>query len=197
MIFLEALSKDVKTTKKINQKIHKTLFTILNGFGDGNGMESNIQQIGKSFVKDYDAFIKEFPESKQFWTVETYMTKTYNSDSTTTLRIDLEYYSGGAHSNYVTKFLNFKTKSGDSVVLADVFPDTIQLKQALTDALRKTVNDDLDKTGFFLDDGEIPLTDNFGFTKKGFIFHFDPYMIAPFSLGPIEIEISKESVKNN
>jgi len=194
--YLEAMSKDAKTTKKFNNIIQKELITQLKGFGDGNGIESNIQQIGKAFVEDYDAFIKEFPDSKQFWTVEAHMTKTYNSADITTLLIDLEYYTGGAHNNYASKYLNFKTQSGDLIALADVFPDTIQLRQALTDALRKTVNGDLGKAGFSLDGGEVPLTDNFGFTKKGFIFHFDPYMIAPFSMGSIEIEISREVVKN-
>jgi hypothetical protein len=197
--YLKIVSPEPKTSEVMNHQIQKTLLNLLKGFGSGTGSETSLEEIGKAFVDDYDAFIHEFPESVQVWSVETLMDKTYETGEITTFRIDVESYTGGAHGNYITKFLNFKSKSGELVGLEDVFPDTIQLKQALLVALRNQKSledgDDLGEAGFFLEDGKIPLSDNFGFTETGFIFHFDPYIIAPFAMGAIEIEIPRSAVK--
>ncbi len=195
----EIISPDSKAMKKINRNLHAKLLTLLKGFGSGTGTETSLQDIGSEFVDDYDAFINEFPESAQTWMVETTVSKTYESKDIVTFRIDVESYTGGAHGNYLTRYLNFSMQNGSRIKLTDVFADTVQLKQALLTALRKqnSLNEetDLEEAGFYLDNGEVPISDNFGFTKNGFIFHFDPYIIAPFSMGAIEIEIPGNAVK--
>ncbi len=197
--YLEIISPDSKAVKTINRDIHAKLLDLLKSYGSGKGTETNLKEIGTEFVDDYDAFINEFPESAQTWMIETTMSKTFESKDMVTFRIEIVTYTGGAHNNYTTRYLNFNMQNGDQVKLTDVFADTVQLKEALSTALRKqnslSEESDLGEAGFFLENGEIPLSENFGFTKNGFIFHFDPYIIAPFSMGAIEIEIPRNAVR--
>ncbi len=197
--YLEIISPDSKAAKNINREVYTNLLNLLKGYGSGKGTETSLEKIGLEFIDDYDAFIKEFPESAQTWMVETTVSKSFESKDIVTFRIDVDSYTGGAHGNYVTRYLNYRTEDGAAVTLSDVFADTVQLKKALLTALRKqkSLNEDTDlgEAGFFLENNEIPLSENFGFTKTGFVFHFDPYIIAPFSMGSIEIDLPRGMVK--
>jgi hypothetical protein len=81
-----------------------------------------------------------------------------------------------------------KTISLDEIVREDAHEALRQLVAAkLRDfmGIEKTVP--LSQGGFFTDEAEI--TENFFLTSEGLGFHWDPYEIAPYAAGPIEIII--------
>ena len=52
----------------------------------------------------------------------------------------------------------------------------------------------LEERGYFLRDGRFFLPANIGMSKKGLIFYYNPYEIAAYALGPIEVTVPYEQL---
>jgi hypothetical protein len=51
------------------------------------------------------------------------------------------------------------------------------------------------EAGYYINDGDFILNDNIGLTDEYVIVHFNPYEIAPYSLGPTTIELNRGQVR--
>jgi hypothetical protein len=49
---------------------------------------------------------------------------------------------------------------------------------------------------YWFKDGKLHLTDNYMFTSKGIVFCYDPYEIAPYSFGLIELTLPYDKIKD-
>jgi len=111
------------------------------------------------------------------------------------------YESGAAHPYSYTWPFNYDVKNGKELELYDMFvPDS-----NFWDAISTTVIPKIEeKMGYenglnndWIKDGAGADPDNFqsfNITKKGFVFHFDPYQIAPYAAGRQDIEIDFEDL---
>jgi hypothetical protein len=100
-------------------------------------------------------------------------------------------YTGGAHGNYDKKYFVFERDLGMRISLSDLVRE-----DALPD-LRRLVNrelragkklgpaDSLKKALFFVDEAD--LTENYFLSPQGLGFHWDPYEIAPYAEGHVEV----------
>jgi hypothetical protein len=48
---------------------------------------------------------------------------------------------------------------------------------------------------YWFKDGKFHLTDNYAFTPKGLVFYYNPYEIAPYAFGLIELTLPYEKIK--
>jgi hypothetical protein len=113
----------------------------------------------------------------------------------------LEYYLGGAHGMQEKRyFVIFQdTHRMQALTLADIIePDSWSpLEELIAQALRIETNlepdEPLSQGGFFEDEVEIP--DNFFLTPQGLGFHWDPYEIAPYVMGSLEVLLPYEQIQ--
>ncbi|MDR0997876.1 MAG: DUF3298 and DUF4163 domain-containing protein [Treponema sp.] len=102
-------------------------------------------------------------------------------------------YTGGAHGNYGKKYFVLNRETAELISLTDIVKDEFReaLEKKLNRELRKNWEleggDSLEEYGFFTN--QVELTENFFLTSKGLGFHWDPYEIAPYAMGFVEIVI--------
>lgn len=104
-----------------------------------------------------------------------------------------EYYLGGAHGMREKQYFLFDTVKNRKISLDDLIRKNARmtLRQILAGKLRELAeigkDAPLSQGGFLTDLPEIP--ENFFLTSGGFGVHWDPYEIAPYVMGPIEVII--------
>ncbi|MDR2394124.1 MAG: RsiV family protein [Treponema sp.] len=113
-----------------------------------------------------------------------------------------EYYQGGAHGMREKRY--FVIVQDAERVQGLVLEDLIQadawsrLEALIAQALRTQANlkedEPLSQGGFFEDEVAVP--DNFFLTAEGLGFHWDPYEIAPYVMGSIEVLLPYEQIED-
>jgi hypothetical protein len=101
-----------------------------------------------------------------------------------------EYYTGGAHGMREKAYFVIDLAEKKQLYLKDLFL-TEALKTRIEDALRSYSNLNAGEplsAGYYFEDSVEP-PENFYLTPQGIGFHWDPYEIAPYSVGPVEIHI--------
>ncbi len=91
-----------------------------------------------------------------------------------------------AHGNTTTTYVNFCLTDGQIISLGDLFKPDYQ--KPLMEMIRTKLKDSGQELLVPLDQVSFP--SQFGLTSKGIIFSYDPYQIAPYSEGTIQIELS-------
>jgi hypothetical protein len=104
-----------------------------------------------------------------------------------------EYYTGGAHGMQEKDYFVLDLNEQEQLRLADLFlEDTKEiLKIHVEDALR--VYSELEpgsplSSGYYFEDSVDP-SEDFYLNPQGIGFHWDPYEIAPYVVGPVEVII--------
>jgi hypothetical protein len=111
-----------------------------------------------------------------------------------------EYYLGGAHGMREKQYLVIDPRAEKTFTLDDVLKDGSRpaLGRLVEAALRARAGLaptlPLTQGGYFEDSPEIP--ENFFLSAQGLGFHWDPYEIAPYAMGPIEITIPYGDMKD-
>jgi hypothetical protein len=102
-------------------------------------------------------------------------------------------YTGGAHGNYDKSYYVFDRELGMEIGLPDIIREgseallTALINRELRTAQKLNAADSLKRAGFFVDEAE--LTKNYFLSPRGLGFHWDPYEIAPYVTGYVEILI--------
>ena len=197
---IDSFSKEsVKTT--INRIIRTTL---LKNVADEVAFES-IEQRLDEFIQDYEEHktdMKEFglPVSSS-WFFELTVEVLLNSPDIMALRIHQLEFTGGAHANPSTSYLNLDLKSGAVLKLSDVLHGNYEAELLAIAELqfKKSANLDADtnlmETHYEFNEGHFVLPNNFCVGRKGIHFYYNPYDLGPFALGFIAFEIPYQQLK--
>lgn len=91
-----------------------------------------------------------------------------------------------AHGNTNTTYVNFCLTDGKIISLGDLFKPDYQkpLMEMIRTKLKESGHE------LLMPINEVSFPSQFGLTSKGIIFSYDPYQIAPYSEGTIQIELS-------
>lgn len=110
----------------------------------------------------------------------------FRSSKTISYQIDHEEYLGGAHANHQRLLKSFDVGSGFQIALDSLV--NVDSLNALADRLfRRQINipegSSLEKYGYWFPDNQFVLNRNFVVKENGLLFYFNPYEIAPYSMG--------------
>lgn len=150
------------------------------------------EQLKDIFVNVPNFYAIENCDSTDPFIYEVSYTTSLNAAGFISLIFNYYEYSGGAHGNYSSFGININTNTGNLLSLEEVideryFPElALLIEKKLKD--KYNVNK-LTDAGFFDDKIEIDLERNFYFTPHSMVIGFDPYEIAPYSMGIIEVEL--------
>ena len=114
--------------------------------------------------------------------------------------MDVYEYTGGAHGNRYLLIQNYDLETGDMVNEEDLFIDDYYepLKTLLLNALIAQTDNaeskrDLRRMGYSVAD--VVPNENFYVTQEGITYVYNPYEIAPYAMGCIEIFLPWETVR--
>lgn len=149
------------------------------------------------FVADTD-YTSEFPPDWVF-SFETDFRITYNTKEF--LSVVLEYYefTGGAHGNYYSVGYNIRTSDGEVLALSDILkPNSLQALSEFCseEILNMFESNSLIDAGLFEDELNISDEQDFYIIPTALVIQFDPYEIAPYAMGSIDVELEFSKIKN-
>jgi hypothetical protein len=190
--------------KTVNQQVKDSIASYVKGIFLKNyfGKAKSFDEMADSLFKDFNNFQKEFRDSPQSWEIESATSVIYNKNSIVSLQSNTYSYLGGAHPNELVLYANFNSENGKRINLSDLFKDENipELNTISEKIFRKekelSAEANLEEAGFWFKENKFALNDNFGIKDDGLMFYFNPYEIAPYSMGPTEILIPYDEIKN-
>lgn len=160
------------------------------------------EALAKKMFSEYAKFQKEFPNIPIPWELD--RTVSAEQVSPAILNVDSAQYSfmGGAHPNTlrVLQSLNLDTSAAYS--LADIFKpgyekDLTKIGEKIfREQMEVAPGENLGDAGFFFDKDVFKLNDNFQMAPEGLRFLYNPYEVAPYVMGPIELVIPWADLKD-
>ncbi len=181
---------------KVNKTLQKVIMDTIFGYPN--------LTIDEKIQKDIDQNIFDYYETMALlgkseilddtitasYSYETYMDKLFENNSFIIMILDNSSYTGGAHGIYYSISYVFDKKANKQISLNDIFydKDTTNIKNLIIDKLKKT--------GYYENVyTEVYISNDFYFDNKYFYFFYNPYDIAPYAAGPVEVKIPFEEIK--
>ncbi len=169
--------------------------------GGEKSTAKSMEAEGKEFIDDYNDFKKQTPDYTVGWYRDVSITLLLFNDSLLSLQLTDESYAGGAHGNYALTFMNVRPGTGAPFLLTDFLKPGYEseLNRMGEEVFRK--NRDLPDTasfefnGYTFDGNHFALNENYGFSQEGISFYFNSYEIAPYALGPTEVLIPYDRIR--
>lgn len=185
----EAINAPVKDD--INDLITGFVIQVLNYTEEHNS--ETIEEEVKEFESEYNSTKKEFPDMSAVWEAKIEGKLSYQSENLISLQFDSYVYTGGAHGYSALSFINIDAITGKELGTEDLFSDFEGFKAYVENKFRKDheipANENINSTGFMFNNDVFHLPQNIGFSEQGILLIYNPYDIAAYSEGMIQIEI--------
>ena len=145
------------------------------------------------FATDYQIMTDDMGGLGSCWELKTRADTTYANADFLTVKLETFAYTGGAHPNSNLSFYVFDRETGRTLSLTDLVSDTTALLNVVEQTFRQQQEllpqTNLEERGYFLRNGRFFLPANIGMSRTGMIFYYNPYEIAAYALGPIEVTV--------
>ncbi len=175
----------------VNRGVDEELISLLNY--DEAGDIENLEGALKSFRLAYAEVNEAFPDTSGPWEAEIEVYPVFEDDMRLCLEIKAYTYTGGAHGYGQTRFLHFdkeKLREVDRDLLLQnptefmLFAEKLFRKQQGI-PLEQPIN----STGLMFENDNFYLPENIGFTEDGLVLLYNPYEIASYAEGKVELLI--------
>ena len=188
--------------KAVGEKINNTISSLFAQDILGSIETQNFDSLMNRFIKDYESFKKEFPDAPQSWSIERSGEVKLNKGNIFSIDYTEYAYTGGAHPNTFVSFKNFNLSNGDEINLDELISPEKQaeLTKISEKEFRKLKklkpDDDLGKAGYWFENNNFELNDNFLITDTSLIFYYNNYEITAYAFGPTELTIPYSEIKS-
>lgn len=149
--------------------------------------------------KNYKDFKKDFPDAPGCWEINQKGDTLLTTRKIIAYQLDLYSFLGGAHPNSNKQFTLFDRQTGVVVPFHAFVTDSVALLNKTEAAFRRLEHlqpaDNLEEKGYFLDNHQFFQADNCTFTREGVLVYYNPYEIAPYVRGPIQLVIPYADLK--
>ncbi|MBD2752899.1 DUF3298 and DUF4163 domain-containing protein [Spirosoma validum] len=193
------LKADTKGAQKINDSLQTLAAGSVVSWLDSATVAINpdthkdLTKAANLFAADYESVRKDMGHLGGCWELKTTADTVHAGPKTLTVKFDTYAYTGGAHPNSNLSFYTFDLDSGRMLTLADMVTDTTSLLGVVEKAFRKqqelSPHTNLEEQGYFLRDGHFFLPANVGLSMEGLVFYYNPYEIAAYAVGPIQVTV--------
>lgn len=156
---------------------------------------TTLEALKASLETDYNELIQEFPDYNNAWALEINADILYQDSLFISLASTVYSYTGGAHPNSGQLYRSYDLRTGERITLDEILAEGYErkLNEAAEIEFRMTKeippSETLKERGYWVDEGQFSLNENFAIINKSLIFYFNPYEIAPYSMGPTELEL--------
>lgn len=155
--------------------------------------QSNAERTVKEMKKEYSKAAEEFYEnfgSQDFtgFSIEVTYDVTYNKNNLLCVKTHSYQFTGGAHGNYTDNAIIWDLSEGLEKTLEELARNSDHIMEQAEKAFRDKIN--ADPQGFLISADELKISDaKYYLTNDGVTFFYDPYVIAPYAAGTIEVNI--------
>lgn len=159
------------------------------------------QGLVSNFLNEYENLKAERPSYNIHWYDRKYVSIINDTFDILVLDYTEDIYTGGAHPDAVTYYANL-THYGKRLELTDLLKDGYwPILNNIADSIFRAMNGipkkrTLLNSGYWFENGEFRLNENFYITPKGLEFYFNTNEIGPYSKGVTEIFIPYAAIKN-
>ncbi|MFT2007711.1 DUF3298 and DUF4163 domain-containing protein [Pontibacter sp. 13R65] len=164
--------------------------------------EDPAKKLASSFLQQYDAYATDASKSGfpvRPWELTVNAGLLYKSASVLSVKTEQYSNTGGAHPNSSTALQSFDV-AGKRLLLSEMVTDTAVLIQQAEKALRQKFPQLQDKplaeAGLLLDSDALPLPLNSALSADGLLLHYNPYEIAPYVFGHIQLLLPYSQLEN-
>lgn len=189
-----AMGKDTRSNL-LNSHIENHIINLVD-YQDAKKLNS-LEDLAKTFIKDYEASAKEFPEYNIPWEAFVEGEITYQSEELISIEFDLALFTGGAHGYTSLSYLNFDPESGRLITNYDLFSPAFKelAEKKFRGKYGISEKESINSTGYFFENDQFELPKNIGFKGNKVVLRYNAYEIASFSEGDILLEFKMEEVK--
>ena len=163
---------------------------------------SSVNALMARFLSDYSAFKTAEPKSPQTWFLERKAFVLRTTPTLVTLSLSERSFLGGAHGLATVQYINLDPETGTRIALSDLLkegalPEATRLGEARFRQVRAVAEGAaLKDSGFTFANDLFTLPENFALRDEGLAFYYNPYDVAPYAMGPTEIVLSWEEIKD-
>ena len=197
--FIQSLGNSM-VSDKINSAINGYIISFLNYNIDDTISTPTVEVAAKKFINSYKMDKIEFPEISPYF-AEINMTNTYRSENLICMEMKQYMYTGGAHGYGSTWYLNIDPESGEELSTSDLLKDESAFTQFTENVFRRKMeipaDSSINATGFWFEDDTFYLPETIGFQDSSIIILYNPYDIASYADGTIEIIIPLEDIESH
>jgi hypothetical protein len=180
----------------INTKINDFIITsLLYDIEDEiNTSEFTIEKASKHFINNYKEDKKEFPDITSTYTAEISISEAYSSAKLLCFELQGFLFTGGAHGYGSVSFLNLDPTTGKTLSIEDICKNKKEFTQFVEKKFRAEMEiprkETINSNGFWFEEDVFYLPKTIGFTEEEVIILYNPYEIASYAAGAIELRIS-------
>ena len=163
---------------------------------------ASVNALMARFLSEYAAFKASVPKSEQSWFLERKAFVLRSARNLLSLSFSERSYLGAAHGLATVHYLNLDPVNGATKVLTDLLKDgalddvaslaEARLRQVRGIAAGTTLKD----AGFTFENDAFVLPDDFALRDDGLAFYYNPYDVAPYSMGATEIVLSPDEIRS-
>jgi len=182
-------------SNEIVQKLNENIRRDILGSTFLSDQPTSFEELKTSMEADYSSLLEEFPEYSNPWALEVNSDILYQDSLFISVASTIYSYMGGAHPNSGQLYRSYDLRTGEPIRLSDILTEGYEatLNEAAEIEFRMTreipPNESLKEKGYWFEEGKFALNENFAIINKSLIFYFNPYEIAPYALGPTELEL--------
>lgn len=156
------------------------------------------------FFEEFVTMLDSFPtieyEYGMYFSFETGFDIKLMNESFLSIVLNHYEFTGGAHGNFYSVGYTIDLKSGNLLTLEDILhPNSMDEIISLCEEkiLEAYAAETLTDAGLFEDNLELNFEQDFFVINDALVIQFDPYEIAPFSMGNIEIILPLKEIENH
>ena len=183
---------------KINFTVGSAIIYYLNSNIEKNIQAATISEASEKFIKNYENDKKEFPEISPY-IAEISISESTIKENIISFRVQQYTFTGGAHGNGSTKFLNFNPSTGVLIPNSSLIKNKDEFTEFVEELFKKehniSPNESINSTGYWFENDKFSLPDAIGFTEESLLIIYNQYEIASYADGPIELAIPLEIVQ--
>lgn len=161
--------------------------------------ESYQETFPDSVAVDNKKYMDESPYTYN-WQYQQVYDVIYNEHFLLTVKVSGYSYTGGAHGNTVYSYLVFDLKTGEVLSLESLFNKASKKELAAIAEKQLRINRNIDDNSSLEENGmfirKLDLKDEFYIDHGGIGFTYNPYEIAPYAEGPINVYLRWEQIKS-
>ncbi len=153
----------------------------------------SIDEAVASFREAYLEFQDFSPVETIPWEARIEASIVFENKRVVCVEIHTYLFTGGAHGFDAIRYLNFDKRSGKAMEVREMFRDYSGFEQlaerSFRDKHRIPGETKINSTGFMFENNYFSLPENVGITEQGLRLYYNPYEVASYADGPIDLTI--------
>ena len=162
----------------------------------------SVEVLMAEFIDQYKSVDRDFPGYPNYkWVDEKEMKVLYSNADVASFSLAEQAFTGGAHGLSTVLYYNFDLQDGKQLALSNLFvpgyeDELIHIGEIQFRKVKQLpTGEKLSSAGFWFENDNFKLNDNFAITKAGLAFYYNSYEIGPYAMGPTELLLPYENLK--